>query len=83
MNPTGIAKEFAACGCSVAHGTYAGVDCLMVSAEGRTILVLLETGKKAKDAADLWRDEVCYCTERSTAAAIARCLQAGEFDAHT
>ena len=78
-----IALEFAIAGCSVVRGDLAGVPCLTVAGDGKTLLVLLApaTDKDARKAADLWRAQLCYVTDRSKAHAVARCLQAGEFDA--
>ena len=78
-----IALEFAIAGCSVVRGHLSGVPCLTVAVSGRTLLVLLgrPSCPEARKAADMWRDQLCWCADRSTAHAIAKCLQAGEFDA--
>ena len=78
-----IALEFATLGCSVVRGSLAGVPCLTVAGNGKTILVLLgkADAPESRAAADMWRDQLCWCNDRSTAHAIAHCLIAGEFDA--
>ena len=77
-----IALEFATAGCSVVRGTLAGVDCLTVAVQGRTLLVLIGDPNSAEGrrAVDMWRDQCCWCSDRATAAAISHCLKAGEFD---
>ena len=76
-----ICLEFAAAGCSVVRSELAGVPCLTVAGDGHTLLVLLApaTDPGARKAADMWRSQLCYCTDRTTAHAIAKCLQSGEF----
>lgn len=76
-----IALEFAIAGCSVVRGTLAGVDCMTVAGEGHTILVLIGNpdAPESRKAVDLWQDEICWCRDRSTAHAIARCLKDGDF----
>jgi len=76
-----IALEFALAGCSVVRGALAGVPCLTVAGNGNTLLVLmaLPRDQAAQKAADLWRAQLCYVTDRSTAHAVAKCLVAGEF----
>ena len=78
-----IALEFAIAGCSVVRGTLAGIPCLTVAGNGKTVLVLLGDPNTAasRRAADMWSAQLCWCNDRATAHAIARCLQDGEFDA--
>jgi len=78
-----IALEFSIAGCSVVRGNLAGVPCLTVAGNGKTILVLCGDPNKPgnRKAADMWDGKVCWCNDRATAHAIAHCLQAGEFDA--
>ena len=76
-----IALEFSIAGCSVVRGTLAGVQCLTVAGAGHTILVLLGSpnSPEGRKAADLWGAQLCWCSDRATAHAIAKCLQDGEF----
>jgi len=78
-----ISLEFAIAGCSVVRGALAGVPCLTVAGNGHTILVLIGDARApaSRKAADLWGAQLCWCSDRATAHAIAKCLQAGEFDA--
>ena len=78
-----IALEFSIAGCSVVRGTLAGVPCLTVAGNGKTVLVLLgdPNAPDSRKAADMWGAQLCWCKDRATAHAIAHCLQAGEFDA--
>ena len=76
-----IALEFAIASCSVVRGSLAGVPCMTVAGNGQTILVLLgkPDSAESRKAADMWQGQVCWCPDRSTAHAIARALQGGEF----
>lgn len=78
-----ISAEFVSLGCSVIRGALAGVDCLTVAANGRTLLVLIGDPNSAEGrrAVNLWRDQCCWCADRATASAIGHCLRSGEFDA--
>ena len=78
-----IALEFAIAGCSVVRGSLADVPCLTVAAAGNTILVLVgdPNSREGRKAADMWSAQLCWCSDRATAHAIAKCLQAGEFSA--
>ena len=76
-----IALEFATAGCSVVRGSLADVPCLTVAGNGHTLLVLIgdPNTPESRRAVDLWRAQPCWCADRTTAHAIAKCLQAGEF----